>query len=159
MYTNPITIRQIPCNHPDFFQLCQELDLFLNKAIGGEHKREKYKKYNHTDTMDYVIIAYDGQHAAGCAALRKYSETEIELKRVFVQESYRGQHIGGQMLTHLIECAQKAGYQNMLLETGIFLNSSVRLYKHYGFEQIDNYGDYRNMPESLCMGLKLKANR
>ena len=80
--------------------------------------------------MDYVIIAYDGQHAAGCAALRKYSETEIELKRVFVQESYRGQHIGEQMLTHLIEYAQKAGYQNMLLETGIFLNSSVRLYKH-----------------------------
>lgn len=155
MNTLSITIRQVPCNHPDFLQLCRELDLFLNKAIGGEHKREKYKKYNHTDTMDYVIIAYDGQHAVGCAALRKYSETEIEVKRVFVQESYRCQHIGGQMLAHLITYAQNTRYQKMLLETGAFLEASVCLYKRYGFKRIENYGDYKNMPESLCMGREI----
>ncbi len=145
-------LQQVPCSHPDFLALCAELDQFLNRAIGGEDKREKYKKYNHLDTMDYVIVAYDGQHAAGCAALRKYSDTEVEVKRVFVQESYRGQNIGGQMLAHLIEHAQESGYQRMLLETGAFLAASVRLYQRYGFTQIENYGEYKNMPESLCMG-------
>ncbi|MBD5486243.1 MAG: GNAT family N-acetyltransferase [Lachnospiraceae bacterium] len=152
MHTFSITLRQVPYSHPDFLQLCNELDQFLNLAIGGEDKREKYKKYNHLDTMDYVIIAYDGQHAAGCAALRKYSDTEIEVKRVFVQEPYRGQNIGGRLLAHLIEHAQESGYKRMLLETGAFLSASVRLYQRYGFEQISNYGDYKDMPESLCMG-------
>lgn len=155
MNTLSITIRQVPYHQPDFLQLCTELDMFLNKAIGGEDKREKYKKYNHADSMDYVIVAYDGHHAAGCAALRKYSETEIEVKRVFVQEVYRGRHIGGQMLAHLIEHARDMGYQKMLLETGAFLDASVRLYQKYGFRQIDNYGDYKNMPESLCMGREI----
>lgn len=67
MHTTSITLQQVPCNHTDFLQLCDELDAFLNKAVGGEDKREKYKKYNHLDTMDYVIIAYDGQRAAALA--------------------------------------------------------------------------------------------
>ncbi|MDE6844139.1 MAG: GNAT family N-acetyltransferase [Lachnospiraceae bacterium] len=158
MHATSITLQQVPCNHPDFLQLCDELDMFLNRAIGGEDKREKYKKYNYLDTMDYVMIAYDRQHAAGCAALRKYSETEIEVKRVFVRDSYRAQGIGGQMLEHLIQHASEMGYKRMLLETGAFLDASVRLYKRYGFEQIENYGDYKDMPESLCMGRKIKTN-
>lgn len=152
MHTIPITLREVSSEHPDFRRLCGELDSFLNKAIGGEEKREKYKKYNRLDTMDYAVIAYDEQHAAGCAALRRYSETEIEVKRVFVQEPYRGQKIGGRMLAHLIRHAQEMGYQYMLLETGIFLDASVRMYERYGFKQIANYGGYRNMPESFCMG-------
>lgn len=157
MHTASITLQQVPWNHSDFLQLCDELDMFLNRAIGGEDKREKYKKYNHLDTMDYVIVAYDGQQAAGCAALRKYSETEVEVKRVFVKESHRGQGIGGQMLEHLIKHAQVMAYKYMLLETGAFLEASVRLYKRYGFEQTENYGDYKDMPESLCMGWEISV--
>lgn len=158
MHKASITLQQVPCNHSDFLQLCNELDMFLNRAIGGEDKREKYKKYNHLDTMDYVVIANDGQQTAGCAALRKYSETEIEVKRVFVKESYRGRGIGGQMLEHLIKRASEMDYKYMLLETGAFLASSVRLYKRYGFEQIENYGDYKNMPESFCMGRGIRTS-
>lgn len=155
MHTLSITLQQVPCDHPDFIQLSHELDLYLNKAIGGEDKREKYKKYNYLDTMDYVIVAYSGQQAVGCAALRKYSETEIEVKRVFVRESHRCQNIGGRMLENLIEHASEIGYRHMLLETGKFLAASVRLYKRYSFEQIENYGDYKDMVESLCMGREL----
>lgn len=153
-----VTLRQVPCDHPDFLRLCGELDDFLNIAIGGEEKREKYKKFNHLDTMDYVVAAYCGDTAVGCAALRKYSEHEIEVKRVFVQESCRGRNIGGQMLAHLIGQAKTMGFPYMLLETGEFLAASVRLYKRYGFEQIENYGAYKNMPESLCMGLDVTGH-
>ena len=40
-----IEIREVSCDHADFFLLCGELDDFLNHAIGGEEKREKYKKW------------------------------------------------------------------------------------------------------------------
>lgn len=158
-HSTPFTLRQVPCDHPDFLQLCQELDAFLNEAIGGENKREKYKKFNLLDTMDYVVLAYDGQTPVGCAALRRYSEYEVEVKRVFVRQSHRNCNIGGQMLAHLITQAKTMGFQYMLLETGEFLCSSIRLYHRYGFEQIENYGAYKDMQESFCMGLPLTSSQ
>lgn len=151
-----IEIRQVKYDDSDFVKLCRELDEFLNIAIGGEDKREKYKKFNHPDTMDCVVIAYDKEKAVGCGALREYSGDEVEVKRVFVAEEYRGQNIGGLLLRYLITQAKKRGYQKMILETGEFLASSVRLYARYGFERISNYGQYKNMSESLCMGRSLR---
>ena len=41
-----ISLRQVDPDNQDFIRLCSELDLFLDIAIGGEAKREKYKKFN-----------------------------------------------------------------------------------------------------------------
>lgn len=153
-----IEIREASCEHTDFLLLCGELDAFLDQAIGGEEKREKYKKFNHADTMDFVVVAYEKEKAAGCGALRKYSEEEAEIKRVFVREEYRGKNIGGLLLESLIAQAKKAGYQRLILETGAFLDASVKLYQRYGFERIENYGAYKDMPESLCMGRDIGAD-
>lgn len=152
---NHIELKETTYHNQDFLSLCNELDYFLNQAIGGESKREKYKQFNHLDTMDYVALAYDKDQAAGCGALRRYSTDAVELKRVFVREDYRGQGIGGMMLNHLITYARQAGYRELILETGAFLEASLRLYTRYGFHQIPNYGAYQDMPESLCMKLEL----
>lgn len=140
----------------DFIALCNELDEYLNIAIGGESKREKYKKYNNLDTMDYVVVAYDEGFPAGCAALRRYSDSEVEVKRVFVKKGYRGCNVGGKLLEQLIGHAKSKCYSRMILETGAFLEASVRLYARYGFERIDNFGEYKDMQESLCMGLEIE---
>lgn len=155
---NHITLKQVSYDCTDFIDLCNQLDQFLNLAIGGESKREKYKKFNHLDTMDYVVIAYDNNIPIGCAALRKYSEKSIEVKRVFVQEKYRGQHIGSTLLKNLIMYAKTSGYERMLLETGDFLKASLQLYSSYGFERIPNYGAYAGMTESLCMAKDIQEN-
>ena len=155
---NQISLHQVNSDNKDFVHLCNELDSFLDLAIGGESKREKYKKFNYLNTMDYVIIAYHKEEAAGCAALRIYSDEDIEIKRVFVRENYRKQNIGGMLLEQLISYAKESGYQRIILETGNFLQASVRLYFRYGYEQIENYGAYKNMKESLCMGLAIKED-
>lgn len=147
-----IILQEVNSDNIDFIYLCKELDRFLNQAIGGEAKREKYKIFNRLDTMDYVVLAYDNQIPVGCAALRKYSDKEIEIKRVFVCKEYRGKNIGGIILERLISQAKAWNYKRMILETGEFLESSVRLYMRYGFEAIPNYGEYKNMTESFCMG-------
>lgn len=151
-----IILKQVLCNSTDFVLLCDELDKFLNGAIGGEDRREKYKKFNCLDTMDYVVAAYDNEIPVGCAALRKFSDDTVEVKRVFVREEYRGRNIGGKILDNLIIYSKGLGYGYMILETGDFLKASVRLYSRYGFEKIPNYGAYVGMPESLCMGRSLK---
>ena len=117
---NQILLQQVNYDNKDFVHLCNELDSFLDIAIGGESKREKYKKYNYLDTMDYVIIAYDNEEAVGCAALRKYSDTYIEVKRVFVRENYRGQNVGGLLLEQLISHAKKTVTGVLYLKPAIF---------------------------------------
>lgn len=149
--------RETDHTNNDFKTLCNELDHYLNQAIGGESRREKYKKFNHLDTMDYVLIACHGEKAIGCGALRAFSQKEIEVKRVFVQEAYRRNYIGSELLERLISKAKTWGYERILLETGDFLKSSLRLYYRHGFEHIPNYGAYKDMPESLCMALSIKS--
>lgn len=153
-----IKLQSVSSKHPDFILLSSELDAFLNIAIGGESKREKYKQFNQLDTMDYILVAYNEEFPIGCSALRQYSENEIELKRVFVRAKYRNQHIASQMMEYLISHAQTLGFSRMLLETGEFLKASVNLYKQLGFEVIENYGAYTNIQESLCMARVLSKN-
>lgn len=162
----------------DFFALCEELDSYLDYAIGGVEKRKKYQGFNQLDTMDYVLVAYAGQIPIGCGALRKQvyaSKTTaweekglkergiesinnnkvIELKRIYVRPKYRTQGIGTGILQRLMGYARKNGYQEVLLETGEFLKESCKLYARFGFQRIENYGPYVSMEESLCMGKKL----
>lgn len=153
-----IIIREVHNDNEDFIRLCGELDSYLNIAIGGEDKREKYKKYNHLETMDYVALVYDGGNAVGCGALRSYSDAEIEVKRVFLREDYRGRNIGGMLFKNLVGKAEELGFRRMILETGLFLEASVRLYRRFGFERIPNYGAYEKMEESYCMGREIGAN-
>lgn len=150
-----INLQQVFNDNKDFIYLCSELDVFLNNAIGGENKREKYKKYNYLDTMDVVVVAYYEGVAVGCGALRKFTDNEIELKRLFVKKEYRGKNIGGLILEQLISMAKDLKYKKVLLETGEFLKESVKLYNRFGFEKIDNYGAYKDMTESICMALLL----
>ena len=142
-------------NSQDFITLSNELDQYLNKAIGGEEKREKYKAFNHLDTMDYVLVGYVNDIPAGCAALRQFSEHEIEVKRVFVREGYRKNGVASGLMRRMINYAVEKEYDKMILETGEFLGDSVRLYTAFGFHKIRNYGVYANIKESLCMELNL----
>lgn len=167
---------EVSWDNEDFSFLCRELDSYLDQAIGGAEKREKYQGFNHLDTMDYVLIAYESNIPIGCGALREYSQEpgktvregeewsgeksikkSIELKRVYVRPKYRSRGVGTGILQRLMGYARKRGYQEILLETGEFLKESCRLYTRFGFERIANYGPYVNMEESLCMGRKLSA--
>lgn len=173
-----IRYKAVSWDNKDFFALCEELDSYLDQAIGGVEKRKKYQGFNHLDTMDYVLIAYADQIPIGCAALREYlyvpetaveegknlkqmcsesihSNKAIELKRVYVQRSYRRQGVGAGLLKRLMGYARENGYQEVLLETGEFLKESCKLYAGFGFERIANYGPYAGMEESLCMRRKL----
>ena len=155
---NHIKLLEVSYKNSDFVSLCSELDDYLDIAIGEKCQREKYKKYNDLDTMDYVIVAYDQNCPVGCAALRRYSSTEIEVKRVFVKKTFRARHIGGGLLKQLILHAKDSGYSKIILETGAFLDVSIHLYGSFGFEKTENYGAYKNMQESLCMALNIEKN-
>lgn len=53
-----------------------------------------------------------------------------------------------------VKAAEK-GYNNLILETGRILNEAVNLYQNIGYTIIENYGQYKDLPESVCMRKKI----
>ena len=139
-------------NHSqDFIALCRELDDFLNRVAGGEENRAQYIPYNQLDDVCDVIIAYDGHCPVGCAGLKHYNQTVGEVKRVFVKSAYRGRGIAKRIMALLEQCAKEKGYHKLILESGEPLISAMQLYRRTGYRVVPNYGQYKDMTDSVCM--------
>ena len=135
----------------DFAYLCKELDAGIDELVGNKFDRKPYIQYNQRDNIRDVIIAYNQKELVGCASYKKYEQDIAELKRVFVKPAYRGQGIARKMLEELESRVRKQGYKTMILETGDVLVASVNLYRSSGYEIIENYGQYAEMADSICM--------
>ena len=140
---------------PDFAENCRLLDMDLERRVGKVIKRDKYQQFNQLDEIKEAVVIYAGDAVAGAGAIREYSHDDIkyatELKRVFVREEFQGHGLGTKLVLELLKWAKELGYERVILETGELLAESCHVYRKTGFEVIENYGPYANMPESLCM--------
>lgn len=142
-------------NNSDFIELCHCLDDFLNKLVGGEENRASYIPYNKLDDIHDVILVYDNDIPIGCASFKEYDNECAEVKRVFIKMEYRGKGISKELMKRLEDIARKKGYCYLILESGKPLVAAMALYKKVGYRIISNYGQYRDMPDSICMKKKL----
>lgn len=140
----------------DFIELCRGLDDFLNELVGGEENRAEYIPYNRLCDIHDAIVAYDGEIPVGCAAFKKYDDECAELKRVFIKREYRGKGISYELMEHLENAAREQGFRHLILESGEALVAAMALYKKIGYEVIPNYGQYKDMPDSVCMKKRLQ---
>ena len=139
----------------DFIELCHGLDEFLNELVGGEENRSEYIQYNKLDDIHDVVIAYDKDVPVGCASFKKYDDENAEVKRVFVKKEYREQGISIELMKLLEERAREKGFKYFILESGEPLVAAMSLYRKIGYKVIQNYGQYVDMKESICMKKKL----
>jgi GNAT superfamily N-acetyltransferase len=87
----------------------------------------------------------------GCAAFKHYEEGIAEMKRVFLHNEYRGNGYAKELIRRLEELAKSKGYRTLILETGKPLEAALGLYAKLGYQIIENYGQYKDMPLSVCM--------
>ena len=80
---------------------------------------------------------------------------KAELKRVFSKKEYRGMGLAGKLIAKLEENARGNGFETMILETGKPLVAAGKLYEKSGYKRIPNYGQYADMPDSVCMSKSL----
>ena len=142
-------------NSKDFIELCHGLDDFLNELVGGEANRSEYVQYNKLDDIHDVVIAYDNDMPVGSASFKIYDDENAEVKRVFVKKEYRGQGISLELMKILEERAREKGFKYFILESGEPLVAAMALYRKIGYKVIPNYGQYKDMDESVCMKKKL----
>ena len=89
-----------------------------------------------------IYLAVDKEQVVGCSAIRPRCdkpETEAELKRLFVKDTYRGHSIGKQLFNASMEAAKQIGYEAVVLETLAKMEAAQHLYRDYGFKAMSNY--------------------
>lgn len=93
-----------------------------------------------------LLLAMVGEVPAGCCALRPLDVADhpnaCEMKRLYVRPGFRSTGIGRQLVEAILDCARRATYDCVLLDTLDEMERARALYQDLGFEEIPPY--YQN---------------
>ena len=76
---------------------------------------------------------------SGVCSLKPISDLEVELKRFYVSPDCRGNGVGKQLIELALQESAQMGYQITRLETFAFMKSAVKMYKSYGFKEVEAF--------------------
>jgi len=88
-----------------------------------------------------LLLAWTGDVAVGCAALRRLDDQSCEMKRMFVSPAAQGRGAGRALAAELIRAASAEAYTSMYLDTSIRQAEALTLYRSLGFTEVEPYYD------------------
>jgi putative acetyltransferase len=88
--------------------------------------------------------AWRGNRLAGVGALRMLSADAAEIKSMRTHPDFLKQGVGKAILAHIVETAKQRGIKRLSLETGSgpAFDAAVQLYRNFGFQFGEPFGDY-----------------
>jgi len=141
-------IKRTNSNDPDFNRLANELELDLKNRDGVNHAF--YAALNSIDKLDYVVVIYYNDKAVGCGGLRPYTSDKMEIKRMYVLQSYRRLGVATIILNELEKWSAELKYACCVLETGKNQPEAIAFYRKNNFYVISNFGKYKDSENSIC---------
>jgi GNAT superfamily N-acetyltransferase len=102
-----------------------------------------------------LLLAWDGDAALGCVALRPIDGNDCEMKRLYVRPEARGLRLGRLLVERLLAQARGIGYRRICLDTLPTMLSAQRLYESLGFGPIEPYV-HNPVPGAKFLGLNLR---
>jgi putative acetyltransferase len=102
----------------------------------------------------FLLAESDGAFV-GCGGLRRFSEIECEMKRLYVTPAHRTGGIGRVLAEGLISEARDIGYKTMLLDTLPSMKRALNLYLSLGFTPTTAYR-YNPLPGATFFQLQLQ---
>jgi ribosomal protein S18 acetylase RimI-like enzyme len=101
-----------------------------------------------------VLIARDGNEAAGAVAFRMVEPGVCEMKRLYIRPAFRHKGMARELANELIDAARQQGYRTMLLDTLDSMSAARSLYRDLGFVPVAPYYD-NPLPGVMYMALDL----
>lgn len=144
-----IEIRRTSPTNPGFLELIGLLDLELWERNPG--RQSDYVAHNILSADTRTVVARLDNKPVASGAFRKLDSKTAEIKRMYVRDENRGQGISKIVLAELESWAKEEGCTRAILETGMPHFEAIWLYKKSGYRITENYGPYKNLPNSVCM--------
>ncbi|RYZ06540.1 MAG: GNAT family N-acetyltransferase [Myxococcales bacterium] len=123
----------------------------LQQHLAGMHESSPVGSVYALDTLALqapdiaLYTAWMGEELLGCGALKHLSEVSGEVKSMRTASAHLRRGVAGRLLEHLLGVARARGYRQVSLETGSgpAFEPALALYRRYGFEPGEAFGDYR----------------
>ena len=146
-----ITIGAEPFDSADARRLISALDLHLASRYSPEQRFGPNLKPEQlaSGLGTFVVARVDGR-AVGCGAVRRLDETTVEVKRMYVEPEQRGRGIAKEILMNLEAAARELGATRAVLETGVYQDEAIGLYRKAGYKEVDCWGEYAASATSVC---------
>jgi GNAT superfamily N-acetyltransferase len=141
-----IAPRLIACSytHPHARLLLRRLHHEQHELYGFADDPDDTPASDYTPPSGLFIVATLDTTPVACGGWRRRDAITAEIKRMYTLPALRGYGLGSQVLRHLENDARRAGFQNMLLETGRDNYQALRLYATSGYTPTSPYITGRN---------------
>jgi putative acetyltransferase len=90
----------------------------------------------------FMLGAYFDEYLAGIGAI-KLLDGYAEIKRMYVEEDYRGLSVAENILSTLEAYTKQNGVYKLFLETGNLQHAAIRFYKKSGYLEVESFGKYK----------------
>jgi putative acetyltransferase len=146
-----ITIAREPFDSADARRLIEALDGHLASRYTPEQRfGPNLKPAQITPGLGTFVVARADGRAVGCGAVRLIDPTTVEVKRMYVDPDMRGRGVAKEILAHLEAAGRELGARRAVLETGIYQDEAIGLYRRAGYTVVDCWGEYTTSPTSVC---------
>ena len=95
-----------------------------------------------------LIMAFVDEKACGIGCLKSINEEIGEIKRMYVDPSFRQIGAGRAILQALLNAAKETGYKKVRLDSPKFMEAAHSLYRSVGFKDISVYEEVE-IPEEF----------
>lgn len=101
-----------------------------------------------------LLLAWHGDDAVGCVALRPIDNATSEMKRLYVNPQFRAHRLGRRLAERICREARDAGYRRICLDTLPNMSAARQLYSSLGFLPIEAYV-FNPIEGAIFLGLDL----
>jgi GNAT superfamily N-acetyltransferase len=151
-----LRIERVPLDDPTAVELMHALDAESQSRYPFDLSRHFVV---HPEEFDegrgLFVMAYAGDEAVGCGAIRMLPGNDAEIKRMYVAPAGRRRGVARAVLAVLEAEARSLGAARMILETGNKQIEALALYRREGFDEIPRYEPYVDAQHSVCMAKTL----
>ena len=151
-----ITYQWTDGSHPAFRHFYAVTEAYYSRIVGGKENRTGFIPFNASAEIPYVLLAYADGRPVGCTGLKRYSDTDAEVKRLWVEPEYRRQHIASALMNQIEEKARDLNFRRVVLQTRPIMPDAVALYEKRGYALIPNYPPYDKLAGAVCYAKNLQ---
>jgi GNAT superfamily N-acetyltransferase len=147
-------IEMRPYDDPDVARMVDEVQAEYVELYGGPDAAVVDPAEFAPPTGWFLVGRLDGVPVA-MGGWRRLSDTEAEIKRMYVARSARRRGLARLVLVELERTAAAAGLVRLVLNTGPEQPAAIAMYEQAGYRPVPGFGHYAQYPDALFYGKEL----